>query len=152
MPSVTAMRLCPQATWVRGRMETYVRESRRIRALLDEFSPLVEPLSIDEAFVDLTGIAANLEHGAEIAVRIKERIRASVRLTASVGVAANKFLAKIASDMRKPDGLMVLPHDRLRELFHPLPIQRLWGVGPRTAARLRDAGIRRIGGEGVRIA
>jgi len=145
MPSVTARRLCPQAIWVRGRMSVYVRESRRIRKILDEVSPLVEPLSIDEAFIDLTGIAAGLEGGASIAQDLKLRIRSRIGLTASVGVAANKFLAKIASDMRKPDGMMILPHDRLEELFWPLPVERLWGVGPQTGKRLRDGGIHRIG-------
>ncbi len=145
MPSVTAKQLCPQAVWLHGRMRTYVRESRRIRAILGEVSPLVEPLSIDEAFIDLTGIARDLDHGARIAQDLKDRIRERVRLSASVGIAANKFLAKVASDMRKPDGLVILPHDRLRELFHPLPIERLWGVGPRTAERLHGGGVSRIG-------
>lgn len=145
MPSVTAKRLCPQATWLRGRMSAYVRESRRIRSILSEVSPLVEPLSIDEAFIDLTGIARDLEDGAAIAQRLKDRIRERVQLSASVGIASNKFLAKIASDMRKPDGLMLLPNDRLEELFHPLPIERLWGVGPRSAERLHGGGVRRIG-------
>lgn len=145
MPSVTAKRLCPQATWLRGRMNVYVRESRRIRSILSEVSPLVEPLSIDEAFIDLTGIAADLAGGAAIARDLKNRIRERVRLSASVGIASNKFLAKIASDMRKPDGLMLLPHDRLETLFHPLPVERLWGVGPRTAERLHHGGVRIIG-------
>jgi len=145
MPSVTAKQLCPQATWLHGRMRTYVRESRRIRAILAEVSPLVEPLSIDEAFIDFTGIARDLDDGAAMAQRVKDRIRERVRLSASVGIAANKFLAKVASDMRKPDGLVVLPHDRLEELFRPLPIERLWGVGPRTAERLRGGGVSRIG-------
>jgi len=145
MPSVTAKRLCPQATWVRGRMNAYVRESRRIRAILSEVSPLVEPLSIDEAFIDLTGIAEDLAGGAKIAQGLKDRICEQVRLSASVGIASNKFLAKIASDMRKPDGLVVLPHDRLGSLFHPLPIERLWGVGQRTAERLHSGGVRKIG-------
>ena len=145
MPSVTAKRLCPQATWLRGRMSAYVRESRRIRSILSEVSPLVEPLSIDEAFIDLTGIARDLDDGAVIAQRLKDRIRERVGLSASVGIASNKFLAKIASDMRKPDGLMLLPSDRLEELFHPLPIERLWGVGPRSAERLHGGGVRRIG-------
>ena len=145
MPSVTAKQLCPHATWLRGRMRAYVRESRRIRAILAEVSPLVEPLSIDEAFIDLTGIASDLDDGAVIAQRLKDRIRERVRLGASVGIAANKFLAKVASDMRKPDGLVLLPGDRLEELFHPLPIERLWGVGPRTAERLHGGGVSRIG-------
>ena len=93
MPSVTAKQLCPQATWLRGRMSTYVRESRRIRSILSEVSPLVEPLSIDEAFIDLTGIAADLDAGADTARRLQQRIRRKCELTASVGVAPNKFLA-----------------------------------------------------------
>ncbi len=145
MPSLTAKELCPQGVWLHGRMRTYVRESRRIRAILNEVSPLVEPLSIDEAFIDLTGIARDLTDGARIARDLKDRIRERLRLGASVGIAANKFLAKIASDMRKPDGLVVLPHERLGELFHPLPIERLWGVGPRTAERLHAGGVSRIG-------
>ena len=145
MPSVTAKRLCPRATWVAGRMDVYVHESRRIRAILDEISPLVEPLSIDEAFIDLTGIATNLERGAVVARQLKARIRDRVRLTSSVGVASNKFLAKIASDMQKPNGLTILPHTRLADLFHPLPVERLWGVGPRLAERLHGVGVRRVG-------
>ena len=96
MPSVTAMRLCPQAVWLPGRMGLYVEVSRRIRRILDDFTPLVEPLSIDEAFLDLTGVVPGLEGGAGTARRLKQRIRSDERLTASVGVAPTKFLAKLA--------------------------------------------------------
>src|SRR5207249_3062288 len=109
MPSVTAMRLCPEAVWLPGRMDLYVSVSRRIRRILDDFSPVVEPLSIDEAFLDLTGIAKDLASGARTARGIKDRIRTDERLTASVGVAQTKFLAKLASDLEKPDGLVVFP-------------------------------------------
>ena len=109
MPSVVADRLCPHATWVRGRMHLYSEVSRAIRRILARHSPLIEPLSIDEAFIDLTGIAADLEAGAEQAKRIKRSIVDEQRLTASVGVAPNKFLAKVASDLDKPDGLVLLP-------------------------------------------
>jgi DNA polymerase IV len=144
MPSVTAERLCPQALWLPGRMELYARASRAIRTILEEATPIVEPLSIDEAFLDLTGIVADLEGGRRAAAGLKERIRGAERLTASVGVAPNKFLAKIASDLEKPDGLVVLaPADVPRRLW-PLPVERLWGVGPRTAARLNAAGLRSI--------
>ena len=145
MPSLTAERLCPQAIWLPGRMDLYVRVSREIRKMMDEVTPLVEPLSIDEAFLDLTGIAKSLEEGARIARSLKDRIRRDQRLSASVGVAPNKFLAKVASDLEKPDGLVVLPLDEVVTRLHPLPVQRLWGVGPRTAERLHELGIRKVG-------
>lgn len=145
MPSVTAERLCPEAIWLPGRMELYAEVSRQIRRLLDEISPVVEPLSIDEAFLDLTGIAPDLEHGRGIGSRLKERIRAEQRLTASVGIAPNKFLAKLASDLEKPDGLVVFALEDVPSKLWPLPVDRLWGVGPKTAARLRDSGLSTIG-------
>ena len=169
MPSVTAERLCPQAIWLPGRMSLYAEVSRRILRILGEFTPALEPLSIDEAFLDLTGVVADLgdpalsdpagpgmrargcrpvttlEEGAIVARRMKDRIRSSERLTASVGVAPNKFLAKIASDLEKPDGLVVLPIEAVRLRLWPLPIERLWGIGPRTAPRLHAAGLRSIG-------
>src|SRR5262245_836807 len=145
MPSLTAERLCPDATWLPGRMDLYVEVSRRIRRILDGFTPVVEPLSIDEAFLDLTGIAPALERGAEIGRELKRRIQIEERLTASVGVASNKFLAKIASDLEKPDGLVVLPHAAIARRLHPLPLERLWGVGPKTAAKLHALGLISIG-------
>jgi nucleotidyltransferase/DNA polymerase involved in DNA repair len=145
MPSVTAARLCPHATWLRGRIPLYRDVSREIREILDRYSPLIEPLSIDEAFIDMTGIAANLEEGAEHAKRMKQAIVDEQRLTASVGVAPNKFLAKVASDYDKPDGLVVISIDALPDMLWPLPVERLWGVGPETAKRLRVGGIDRIG-------
>jgi DNA polymerase-4 len=145
MPSVTAMRLCPQATWLPGRMGLYSEVSRRILAMLDDVSPAVEPLSIDEAFIDLTGIAADLAQGREAGARLKERIRREERLTASVGVAPNKFLAKVASDLEKPDGLVVFPLEDVPRRLWPLPVERLWGVGPKTAAHLRSRAIQTVG-------
>jgi DNA polymerase-4 len=145
MPSLTAERLCPQAVWLPGRMALYAAVSHEIRAILDEFTPLVEPLSIDEAFLDLTGIASGLEAGRQTAQRIKDRIRREQRLTASVGVAPNKFLAKVASDLEKPDGLVVFPLEDVPKRLHPMPVERLWGVGPKTAALLKAASIRTIG-------
>jgi len=145
MPSVTAERLCPQAIWLSGRMGLYVEVSREIRAILREVSPVVEPLSIDEAFLDLTGISPDLEAAARIGSDLKARIRAEQRLTASVGVAPNKFLAKVASDLEKPDGLVVLAAGDVPARLWPLPVERLWGVGPRTGERLHRGGIRRIG-------
>ena len=145
MPAVTAERLCPDAIWLPGRMELYVEVSRRIRRLFDDLSPVVEPLSIDEAFVDLTGIARDLEHGARLGAALKARIREVERLTASVGVAPNKFLAKFASDLEKPDGLVVLRCDDVPARLWPMPAGRLWGVGPKTAERLRLGGLRTVG-------
>jgi len=156
MPSVTAERLCPDATWLPGRMELYVDVSHAIRRILQDATPLVEPLSIDEAFLDMTGVAvafpegdlraaATLEDGRFMALRLKARIRAEQGLTASVGVAPNKFLAKVASDMEKPDGLVVLGAEDVPIRLWPLAVDRLWGVGPRTAEPLRAAGITTIG-------
>ena len=144
MPSVTAERLCPGAVWLTGRHSLYSEISRSIRRIMRDFSPLVEPLSIDEAFLDLTGIAADLDDGARIGERLKDRIRQLERLTASVGVAPNKFLAKIASDLEKPNGLVVFPAEEVRRRLWPMPVERLWGVGPRTAERLRGVGIVRV--------
>jgi nucleotidyltransferase/DNA polymerase involved in DNA repair len=145
MPSVTADRLCPDAIWLHGRMRLYARVSREIRAILRDSCPVVEPLSIDEAFLDFTGLARDLEDGARRGREIKNRIRQEQRLTASVGVAPNKFLAKVASDMEKPDGLVVLPLESLPDRLWPMPVKRLWGVGPKTAERLHEGGIERIG-------
>ena len=144
MPSVTAERLCPSAVWLPGRMSLYVEVSHRIREVLERFSPLVEPLSIDEAFLDLTGIARDLSDGRRIAAEIKREIRDRERLTGSAGVAPNKFLAKVASDLEKPDGLVVFPLEEVPTRLWPLPVERLWGVGPKTAERLRANGIARI--------
>ena len=145
MPSMLAERLCPDAVWIGGRMELYAAVSRRIRRILERFSPVVEPLSIDEAFLDLGGIAPDLEEGARTARAVKRAIAGEESLTASVGVAPNPFLAKLASDLEKPDGLVVLSLDDLPQRVWPLPIERLWGVGPKTAVRLRRAGLTRIG-------
>ncbi len=144
MPSIVAMRLCPQATWRPGRMGLYAEVSRRLRRIFDDFTPVVEPLSIDEAFLDLTGVVPDLYCGAGAARRLKERIRAGERLGASVGVAPTKFLAKVASDLEKPDGLVVFPLADVPTRLWPLPVERLWGVGPKSAARLHALGLRTI--------
>jgi nucleotidyltransferase/DNA polymerase involved in DNA repair len=145
MPSVIAARLCPGAIWLPGRMELYVAVSRRLRRILDEEAPVVEPLSIDEAFLDMTGLAVDLAHGAAIARTLKTRIRAEEHLTASVGVAPNKFLAKLASDLEKPDGLVVFPIEDVPSRLWPLPVERLWGVGPKSADVLHRGGLKTIG-------
>lgn len=144
MPSVVAERLCPGAVWLPGRMALYVEVSHRVREILGRRSPLVEPLSIDEAFLDLTGIARDLADGRRIAAEIKREIRDRERLTGSAGVAPNKFLAKVASDLEKPDGLVVFPLEEVPSRLWPLPVERLWGVGPKTAERLRGHGLSTI--------
>jgi DNA polymerase IV len=151
MPSVTAERLCKDAIWVPVRMERYVEVSRRLRQVFEEATPMVEPLSIDEAFLDLTGVVREgrpvltLEDGRRVARWLKDRIRGQEGLSCSVGVAPNKYLAKVASDLEKPDGLVLLPLDAVRERLWPLSVTRLWGVGPKTAARLEASGLRTIG-------
>lgn len=145
MPSTTAVRLCPDGVWVRGRMERYSEISRAIRERMRECTPLVEPLSIDEAFLDLTGIAGDLAGGGAIGRKLKAKILEDHGLTGSVGVAPNKFLAKIASDLEKPDGLVLFPLEDVKTRLWPMAVERLWGVGPRTGDRLKAGGVTRIG-------
>lgn len=142
MAMSVAKRLCPHAIVMPGRMRDYVRESRRIFEIFEDVAPVVEPLSIDEAFLDLTGTRRVLGHPVAVARALRARVREETGLTASVGVASNKFLAKLASDMDKPDGLTVIPPGRVTEILDPLPIERMWGVGPATAKRLHAVGIR----------
>jgi DNA polymerase-4 len=145
MPIGKAARLCPQGVFVPVDMAKYARVSDEIMALLGEFSPLVEPVSVDEAFVDLTGTASLFGPPPDAVRTIKRRIRAETGLTASAGLAANKFIAKIASDLRKPDGMVVVEPGREAEFLAPLPIERLWGVGKATAKSLAALGIATIG-------
>ena len=145
MPIGRAARLCPNGVFLPVDMDKYASVSRRIMAVLSEFTPLLEPLSIDEAFLDVTRSRALLGDGPTQARRIKARIRAAVDLAASVGVAANKFVAKVASDLEKPDGLVVVAAGAEAEFLAPLPISRLWGVGKVTGAELESMGIRTIG-------
>jgi DNA polymerase-4 len=126
-------------------MEKYARESERIMVILADFTPLVEPLSLDEAFLDVTGSRALHGTGVEIARRIKARIRDEVGLTASAGVAPNKFVAKIASDLEKPDGLVEVGPDQEAAFLRDLPLRRLWGVGPAAEGELAALGARTIG-------
>jgi nucleotidyltransferase/DNA polymerase involved in DNA repair len=126
-------------------MALYVETSRRIRRILREESPVVEPLSIDEAFVDATGIVAGLDGGGRMGQRLKEKIRAAERLTCSVGVAPNKFLAKLASDLEKPDGLVIFRKEEVPTRLWPMPSEKLWGVGPKIGTRLTAAGLRTVG-------
>jgi DNA polymerase-4 len=145
MPIGRAARLCPQGVFVPVDMDKYARVSREIMAILAEFTPLIEPLSIDEAFLDVTNSRSLLGEGVEQARRIKSLIQAQVDLTASVGVACNKFIAKVASDLEKPDGLVIIAPGREAAFLAPLPVSRLWGVGRVTASQLESMGILRIG-------
>jgi DNA polymerase-4 len=145
MPMATARRLCPQGAFLPVRMAHYARVSRQIREILLSFTPRVEPLSLDEAFLDVRGSEGLHGPAPEIARQIKEGIKAETALTASVGVAPNKFLAKLASDLRKPDGLVVVPPGGVTAFLAPLPVGRLWGVGARAEERLHALGVRTIG-------
>lgn len=143
-PISQAWRLCPKGIYVRGDMAKYVRVSERIMDILSGFSDLVEPVSIDEAFLDVTGSARLFGSGIEIAKKVKHQIRKQLGLTASVGVAANKFVAKVASDLEKPDGLVVVNPGQERKFLAPLPIKCLWGVGSKTETQLKSLGLERI--------
>lgn len=144
MPMATARRLCPHAEVVSVPGDRIAEASRRVFAVLDDFSPLVQPLSVDEAFVDMTGSDRLMGDGPGVAQRVKRRIREEVDLTASVGVAPNKFLAKLASDMDKPDGLTIVAPEDVERVLPPLPVEKLWGVGPAAAEKLRRVGVRRV--------
>ena len=145
MPLRTAGRLCPKGVFLPVDGRKYQAVSREIMAILRRFTPLVQPISIDEAFLDVTGSRALFGDGETIARTIKDTIRREVGLTASVGVASTKLVAKIGSDLRKPDGLVVVPPGGEAAFLEPLPISRLWGVGEKTAEALRDFGVRTIG-------
>jgi len=145
MPTATARRLCPHAEYLRPRIDFYAGVSRQIREIFFRYTPLVEPLSLDEAFLDVTGSTGLFGPADEIARRIKAEIRREVRLVASVGVAPNKFLAKIASDLEKPDGFVIVPPDGVQEFLDPLPVGRLWGVGKVSHRALTGLGVATIG-------
>src|SRR5271169_4336302 len=145
MPISTARRLCPQAVFLPVRMQHYAEISRQIRQIFLSFTPLVEPLSLDEAFLDVHGCEGLFGSAPEIGRQIKDRIRNETGLIASVGVAPNKYLAKLASDVGKPDGFVVLEADKVTEFLAPLPVSRIWGVGAKGENRLHDMGIRTIG-------
>lgn len=144
-PMSVAKRLCPHAVVLPVRMAVYRGVSDRVFSILGDFSPAVEPLSIDEAFIDLTGTERLHGDALSVARRIKHRIRTELQLTASVGLAPNKYLAKLASDMNKPDGLTIIRREDVDRLLPPLPVTRIWGVGKATDERMRTYGIRTIG-------
>jgi DNA polymerase-4 len=145
MPTARARRLCPEAIFLPLRMDYYAQISRQIREVFHAFTPLVEPLSLDEAYLDVRGCEALFGRASEIARQIKARIRAEIGLAASVGVAPNKFLAKLAGDLSKPDGLLVIEAGRAKEFLSPLPVTRIWGVGAKGEKKLNALGIRTIG-------
>lgn len=145
MPSVRARRACPDLVFVAPRMDLYAEVSRAVMAILRSATPLVEPLSLDEAFLDVRGAERLLGTGPEIGEMLRARIRSELGLAASVGVAVTKMLAKIASDSAKPDGMWVVEPGTELEFLHPLPVRRLWGVGPATQRRLANYGVETIG-------
>ena len=140
-----ARRLCPDAVVVSPRMSAYSEASKAVFAVFEDTTPLVEGLSIDEAFLDVGGLRRVSGTPKEISVRLRERVREEVGLPITVGVARTKFLAKVASQVAKPDGLLVVPPDNELGFLHPLPVERLWGVGPKTAAKLHARGIITVG-------
>jgi DNA polymerase IV len=140
-----ARRLCPQAIVVPPRMSAYSEASKAVFAVFRDTTPLVEGLSIDEAFLDVRGLRRISGTPREIAVRLRRRVLEQIGLPITVGVARTKFLAKVASGVAKPDGLLVVPPDGELAFLHPLPIERLWGVGPITAEKLRLRGIKTVG-------
>ena len=147
MPSGEAARRCPEAIFVKPNMKRYQDVSRQILKIFERFTPLVEPLSVDEAFLDVTGSEKLFGSGVEIGQSIRKAVCTETGLTASVGVAPNKFLAKLASDMDKPDGLTLVPfaRDAIVEFLAPLPVGRIWGVGGVTQKHLEAIGIRTVG-------
>ena len=145
MPISEAYRLCPKGVYLPVDMEKYAQVSRQVMGILRRFTDVVEPISIDEAFLDVTGSRRVFGSGEEIARRLKDAVRRETELTASVGVAGSKLVAKIASDLRKPDGLVVVAPGGEAAFLSPLPIRRLWGVGPKTEERLAKLGVQTIG-------
>ena len=145
MGGVQARRLCPQAVVVAPRMAAYAEASRALFRVFEDTTPVVEGLSIDEAFLDVRGLRRLSGSPVEIAVRLRRDVREQVGLPVTVGVARTKFLAKVASGVAKPDGLLVVPPDRELAFLHPLPVERLWGVGRITAEKLRARGIATVG-------
>lgn len=146
MPSREAARRCPHAIFVPVNMARYVQASEQIFSIFERFTPYIEPLSVDEAFLDVTGVQKLFGPGPDIAAKIKYSIKTETGLTASIGVAINKFLAKLASDMDKPDGLTVVPSNppEIKSFLAPLEVSRIWGVGRVTQRLLEKNGIRTI--------
>jgi DNA polymerase-4 len=145
MPSVIAHRLCPNGVYLPPRIDYYAEISKQIRDIFERFTPLVEPLSLDEAFLDVTGSEQLFGSAAEIGQKIKKAVKDEIGLIVSVGVAPNKFLAKIASDIKKPDGFFVVEPEHVQQFLDPLPVERLWGVGKQSSKVFQRLGIRTVG-------
>ena len=145
MPMSQALRLCPQAVVRHGHRKEYSAYSKQVMDILAEYTPLLEPISIDEAFMDVTGCERLFGPADELAHRIQERVRRETGLPCSLGVASNKLVAKVASQQAKPNGVLIVPPGQEASFFAPLPIERLWGVGEVTAERLRRSGVTTIG-------
>jgi DNA polymerase-4 len=145
MPMSRARRVCPQATLLEPRFQRYVDASKAIRAIFDAITPIVEPLALDEAFLDVSGAVRRLGSPAAIGDHIRARVSDEQSITCSVGVATTKFVAKLATNQAKPDGLVVVPRDGVIEFLHPLPVGALWGVGPRTEEQLHRLGLQTVG-------
>lgn len=141
MPSVTALRKCPELIFVPPRFDVYKSVSQQIRQIFKRYTDLIEPLSLDEAYLDVTRNKQNIASATEIAQRIKDEIKQQTHLTASAGVSMNKFLAKVASDVRKPDGLFVIRPEQAQDFIDQLPIERFFGVGKVTARKMKSLGI-----------
>ena len=144
MPMSRALRLCPEAIVLPVRMKRYVEFSRQIHAVFQEYTPQIEPISLDEAFLDVTGSLRLFGSAEEIGKAIKNQIREQLHLVASVGIAPNKFLAKLASDLDKPDGFVILTEEDKQQILDPLPVTRIWGVGKVTEKALKSSGIETI--------
>lgn len=145
MPVARAQRMAPTAIFIPPDHERYSEVSRRVMEIFFEFTPHVEPLSLDEAFLDVSGSRRLFGSGREIAAAIRERVREQERITCSVGIASSKFIAKLASGRCKPDGTLEIAPDRVLTFLHPLPVSELWGVGPKTNEELQRLGLRTVG-------
>ncbi|MCK4259009.1 MAG: DNA polymerase IV [Halanaerobiales bacterium] len=145
MPLREAYRRCPEGVYLNGSLRKYNQVSKQIKEIFFRFTPLVEPLSLDEAFLNVQGCERLFGNSVEIGLKIKDLIEEELNLVASVGVAPNKFLAKLSSDLEKPDGFVVITKDKIEEVLWPLPVTRLWGVGQKTAEYLISKGIKTIG-------
>ncbi|MDA2928968.1 DNA polymerase IV [Acidobacteria bacterium AH-259-O06] len=144
MPISKAFQLCPKGIYLRPNFKKYTEVSREIRTIFHCFTDLIEPLSIDEAFLDMCHAVQDEKTALQVAQSLKHRIFQEQQLTSSIGIAPSKFVAKIASDLKKPNGLVLVCSNEVQSFLDPLPISRLWGVGPKTAARLSEMGIKTI--------
>jgi DNA polymerase IV len=144
MPVGRAKRMAPHAIFVTPDHQRYSEVSAKVMEIFDSFTPLVEPISLDEAFLDVTGARKLLGTGREIAVEIRRQVEASEGITCSVGIAPSKFIAKLASGHCKPNGILEIPADRILNFLHPLPVNAIWGVGPKTAETLERLGLRTV--------